>query len=158
MKIKGLFFAFLVSGCATGYYAQDFSGGYSEFRINPDSFMVTFKGNGYTPTQRVFQYVLLRASELTLQNGYRYFIVVSSMDQTSSYNYSNTYGDTSGSAEAYNTSNYTTAQFKGVTSSSTYSGRMVKPGTSINIKCFKENPGLDGAIDAQFYWDANSQE
>lgn len=148
-----------LTSCATGYHSQGFlGGGYSEITTNPDSFIVTFKGNGYTSQERALRYVLLRASELTIKNSYKYFVVVSSLDQTSSYKYSNTYADTSGSASTYAYSNYANTLVKGSGSSSTYSGVVVKPGTSIRIKCYKEKPQNDDAIDAEFYWKANKEE
>lgn len=148
-----------LTSCATGYHSQGFfGGGYSEIITNPDSFIVTFKGNTYTSQERALRYVLLRASELTIKNGYKYFVVISSLDQTSSYNYSNTHANASGSANIYTYSNHANAQGKGSGSSSTYSGVIVKPGTSIRIKCYKANPGIDDAIDAEFYWKANKEE
>ena len=35
-----------------------------------------FKGNGYTSKDKTFDFALLRSAELTLENGYRYFVVV----------------------------------------------------------------------------------
>ena len=146
MKLKFYFLIPLVivlGGCATGYQSKGFWGdGYTEIITAPDSYVVMFKGNQYTSSDKVLEYVLLRASELTLKNGYNYFIIISSADQTSSSNYSNTYaniyGNTSGSA-------------------STYSGTIVKPGSAIRIKCFKDRPQCEEAIDAKFYWETNSK-
>lgn len=148
-------FATVLAGCATGYHARGFSGGYSEVRTNPDSFLVSYNGNGYTSSEDVVRYVLLRASELTIKNGYRYFIVLSSSDQTSSYDYSNTYANASGSVDSYSYSNYSNSRVVGSASSSTYSGTVVKPGASIRIKCFNDVSQFDDSIDAQFYWDNN---
>ena len=148
-----------LTSCATSYQKQGLFGyGYSEIVTNPDSFIVTFKGNGHTSQERALRYVLLRASELTIKNDYKYFVVVSSIDQTSSYLYSNTQTDASGSASTYAYSNYANTQVKGSGSSTTYSGMVVKPGTSIRIKCYKEKPPTDDCIDAAFYWNANQEE
>lgn len=149
-------FAAAFSGCATGYCARGFRGGYSEIMVNPDSFVVTYSGNGFTSSEDAIRYTLLRASELTIQNGYNYFIILNSADRTSSENYSNTYENASGSAKAYNYSNYSSAQFNGSASSSTYSGTIVKPGMTISIKCFKDKFQYDDAIDARFYWEMNN--
>ena len=48
-------------------------GGFSEQRIAPDRFRVTFHGNEMTSRERVEGYLLYRAAELTLQNGYDSF-------------------------------------------------------------------------------------
>jgi hypothetical protein len=40
-------------GCATGYQAQGFTGGFDETQLSPNVYRVTFKGNGYTrPNER----------------------------------------------------------------------------------------------------------
>jgi hypothetical protein len=52
------------------------SGGYSETRIEPDRWRVDFAGNSMTSRERVEGYLLFRAAELTLQNGYDWFSIV----------------------------------------------------------------------------------
>jgi hypothetical protein len=51
-------------------------GGYSETRIEPDRWRVTFAGNAVTARETVEGYLLYRAAELTLQNGYDWFSMV----------------------------------------------------------------------------------
>ena len=51
-------------------------GGYSETRIEPDRWRVTFTGNTVTSRDTVEGYLLYRAAELTLQNGYDWFAMV----------------------------------------------------------------------------------
>jgi hypothetical protein len=55
---------------------QATSGGYSETRIEPDRWRVTFAGNSMTKRETVEGYLLFRAAELTLQNGYDWFAIV----------------------------------------------------------------------------------
>ena len=75
----------LLAGCSTHYQKQNmFGNGFSEMRTSPDSFIVTFKGNSYSKTARMMKYALRRASELTLENGYKYFKIVNTLD-TSNY-------------------------------------------------------------------------
>lgn len=52
------------------------SGGYSETRIEPDRWRVDFAGNSMTTRERVEGYLLFRAAELTLQNGFDWFSIV----------------------------------------------------------------------------------
>jgi len=141
--------------CATSYHSEGLTGGYCETTTAPDSFIVTFKGNGYTSSEKVMRYALRRASELTLENGYKYFIVTTSADQTSSYNYSNTQTNVHGSANSYGYSNYSNTQVNGYGSSSTYSGRVTKPAVSIAIKCYKTKPWKADVIDAKYYLENN---
>lgn len=52
------------------------SGGFSETQIEPNRFRVTFTGNSLTSRETVEGYLLFRAAELTVQNGYDWFSVV----------------------------------------------------------------------------------
>lgn len=72
----------LVAGCATETTYRPATGqgfsrtGYSERRIEPNRFLVTFAGNSVTPRDTVERYLFFRAAELTLQNGFDYFVMV----------------------------------------------------------------------------------
>ena len=44
--------------------------GYTESRIENDRYRIAFKGNSLTDRETVENYMLYRAAELTLQNGY----------------------------------------------------------------------------------------
>jgi len=52
------------------------SGGFTEQRIENNRYRVSFLGNSYTSRQRVETYLLYRAAELTLANGYDGFTIV----------------------------------------------------------------------------------
>ena len=51
-------------------------GGYSEQQIAPDRFRVKFHGNDLTARDRVEGYLLYRAAEVTIQNGYDWFRII----------------------------------------------------------------------------------
>ncbi|WP_203311166.1 MULTISPECIES: CC0125/CC1285 family lipoprotein [Sphingomonas] len=71
----------MVAGCATETTYRPATGqgfnrtGYSERRIEPDRFIVSFAGNSVTSRDTVERYLLFRAAELTLQNGFDYFVM-----------------------------------------------------------------------------------
>ncbi len=71
----------LVAACATetAYRPATGSGfyrtGYSDLRIEPNRYRVTFAGNTVTDRDVVERYLLFRSAELTLQNGYDYFVM-----------------------------------------------------------------------------------
>jgi hypothetical protein len=73
-----------LGGCTTATPYQPYRpesvsgvhGGYSEHRLAPDRFVVRFHGNALTPRDRVERYMLYRAAELTLQNGYDTFEIL----------------------------------------------------------------------------------
>jgi hypothetical protein len=125
---------FILSGCATKYQSIGITGGYTETRLGNNIFAVSFKGNGFTSRERTKDFTLLRSAELTLKNGYKYFIIKSSENYTRHSTYTtpthtningNVYGNT----------------FYG--STTTYGGRtynISKPVTNYTIICFKEKP------------------
>ena len=82
--LLGLFLAmFIIFGCATPYQRSGFRGGYSDFRIDSNTFKVQFKGNAYTPRETVEIYALYRCAEVTLEAGYDYFILLSERGEIS---------------------------------------------------------------------------
>lgn len=74
--------ALLVAGCAgkpTPYQPMSstsrIAGGYSETRLAADHFRVTVVGNTFTSRERVEASLLYRAAELTVQEGYQWFVI-----------------------------------------------------------------------------------
>lgn len=51
------------------------SSGYSEYRIEPGRYRITFRGGPGAPAQQVSDYALLRAADLALAEGYDWFRV-----------------------------------------------------------------------------------
>ena len=71
--------AALLAACATQtpYGPRDEYGyGFSETRIESDRYRVSFSGNSLTDRETVETYLLYRAAELTMQNGYDWFEIV----------------------------------------------------------------------------------
>ena len=64
----------LLSGCGTPY---GMIGRSSEVQLDPDSYRVSFSPYGYISWDLAYKLALLRCAELTIQNGYRYFGVLS---------------------------------------------------------------------------------
>ena len=68
-----------ITACATPTPYQPYrpgavvSGGFSEVRIGRDRIRVTFAGNSLTSRETVERYLLYRAAELTVENGYDWF-------------------------------------------------------------------------------------
>lgn len=124
-------------------------GGYSETQLSENIFQVYFRGNGYTSQERASDFNLLRSAEVTLENGYRYFIIVES--------------DKSSSLSTYTTpkTSYTTGNISisgnnatGTATTYTYGGQtflVSKPRALNTILCFKEKPEASVIIfDAEF--------
>ena len=73
--------ALLLAGCATETTYRPATGqgfsrtGYSDRMIEPGRFLVSFAGNSVTSRDTVERYLFFRAAELTLQNGYDYYLM-----------------------------------------------------------------------------------
>ena len=91
------FSVFLMSGCATGYHGSGFTGGYSETQLAEDVFRVSFRGNGFTSSERAADFTLLRSAELVQEHGYSYFVIVDESESVSRSTYT-TPTNTTGSA------------------------------------------------------------
>ncbi len=142
-------FAAVLTGCATAYQKQGFTGGFSETQLGENIFRVTFKGNAYTSRERVSDFTLLRSAELALENGFKYFIIVDSEKYTKTGTYTTpTTSYTTGSA--YGTGSYA----YGSATTTTTGGQTYfysKPRSSNTIIGFKEKPKIDGLVyDAEF--------
>jgi hypothetical protein len=139
----------LLSGCATTYKREGFSGGYSETKLGENIFQVSFRGNGYTSGERASDFSLLRSAELALENGFRYFVIVESGKDSnvSAYTTPST-SHTTGSASRYGNYAY------GSATTTTYGGQtyfISKPRATNMILCFKEKPVINGLVfDAAF--------
>ena len=71
------YFALVLSACATPYGKYGLTGGYTDSRIDENTFSISVDTNGFTNQQTTSMYGLYRAAELTVENGYDFFVVVS---------------------------------------------------------------------------------
>jgi len=92
--VAALGLAFVLTACATStpYQAAQGNGfGYADQRIEKDRYRVTFRGNSSTARETVENFLLFRAAEITLEQGYDHFIVVENDTEAKSY-FRNLYG------------------------------------------------------------------
>lgn len=66
---------FVVAGCATPYQPRGSSGGYAHTRLDTTVLRVEFDGNEVTPRDTVITYLLYRCAELSVEDGYDYFVI-----------------------------------------------------------------------------------
>lgn len=133
-------------GCQTPYQADSFRGGYSETKLNDSMYSVTFRGNGFTDEDTVNKYLLKRASELTLQNGYRYFAVIDSHENVEQYTHQSPTTYTNTDQGFYGSGQYSSYQsgtvFHGNTTTlDAYTNRII-------IKMFKTQSKDGNLLDA----------
>ncbi len=136
--------------CATPYQRQGMRGGFSDYPLDVDTYVVTFKGNGYTSRERVEMFVHYRCAELTLETGHDSFIVVDgrNADRLAAWT---TPGQATTTTNATVTG-YGNAAYGSAQSTTTYTPPTTtvirKPGQSVTVRMFKgEKP--DGAFDAK---------
>ena len=65
----------LFCGCSTPYQPKGALGGYSSHQLDDNNYRVIFKGNQYTKAKTVFDYLERRCAEITISEGYEYFII-----------------------------------------------------------------------------------
>lgn len=135
-------------GCATPYKSAGIMGGFSQRRLAEDMFRVNFRGNGYTSRERTQDFAMLRASELTLENGFKFFAVIDEENTTrvSTYTTSGT-AHTTGSA-------FVNGPFVTYSGHTTYDPPtthfIFKPRTGLLVRCFPEKPDGVYVFDAAF--------
>ena len=113
-KIIAVVMVAMLSACATPYGKYGIAGGYTDSRIDENTFSISVDTNGFTNQQTTSMHALYRAAELTSENGFDFFVIVSreknstsmamAMPGSSTSNTTvNTYGST---AYASTTTNY----------------------------------------------------
>lgn len=78
MKYFVVTLCLILSACTTPYGPNGLTGGYQDKKIDDDSYIVSFYGNGHTREQQVWNYWIYRCAELTKQKGYSFFTLETS--------------------------------------------------------------------------------
>jgi cell division septation protein DedD len=68
--------AALFAGCTTAYQPDGISGGYSDRTLTNNTVQVSFRGNRFTQPDTLHSYLLRRCAEVTMQDGFHYFVLV----------------------------------------------------------------------------------
>lgn len=167
--VLGMVVVIVFIGCPTRYQKTGATGGYSDARIDANTFLVEFHGNGFTSRQTVETYLLYRCAEVTVEAGYDFFVIVGGGVETNdSTNTTTTPGHfasstsgtatTSGSAMAFGNMATGSATTSGsATTTGTYTAPQTNTytitthGGSVRIKGFKGEKPTDNpnAYDAR---------
>jgi hypothetical protein len=138
----------LLSSCATSYQSTGFAGGYTDTQLAPDAFRIGFQGNGFTSSDRAQDFALLRAADVTLSHGFRYFGIVNEANSgTMSSITVPGQSYTSASVTGYGNSAYGTAVTTFVPPTSI---PIFKPKSGLLIRCFADRPEGAYVFDARF--------
>ena len=160
-----LLLVLFLSGCATPYQKYGLSGGYSDTQLQKDVFRVGFNGNAYVSKGTVQNYLLRRCAEVTIENGYDYFVIFEEENYAAQSSYTtptqttyqgSSYGSGTSSGHIYGRTIQSSGTYSGQTygTSTTYGGQTYhfsKPVSVCVIKCFKgEKPeNLPNTFDAK---------
>ena len=144
-KLTAICIALTLTACATPYGKYGLLGGFTDSRIDENTFSISVDTNGFTNQQTTSMHAMYRAAELTVENGYDYFVIANdSKNPTgmtmnmpgSSYTSINSFGNTATARTTYTPG---------------ASIPMVFPNSTLAIKSFKGNKPTDApnAYDAR---------
>ena len=115
----------VLAGCATEYdQTPNFLNGQLGVKgevIAPNAYAITARGNAFTNSATIHKYVLMKAAELTLQNGLDWFEVVDSSN------------DSRAQAFAFSGANVRQNSVFG----SSFAGAVILPGQTIQVRAHK---------------------
>ncbi len=154
----------VLSGCETPYQPNGLLGGYSDTELAPDLYRVVIRGDDIATFERIQDFALLRASELTLRHGFSYFAIINERNATSvssvtipghadttvqgnGQNSGNLYLNSNGASYSDTSSAYLNAQTT-YTPPQTY--HRFSPQTELLVKAFKTKPDGFFTFDAVF--------
>ncbi|HCQ9930471.1 hypothetical protein LDY95_02680 [Acinetobacter baumannii] len=133
MKIISLIPLILLTACATTYKSNGLAGGFEDTELSPGYYRISFRGNGFTSSERVNDFALLRASDLMLSKGCKSFQVLNGKD-TVHTSYVDLPRTTSTNANVYAYGNYATAN----ATTTTYGGGLQsvhRAKTTLDARC-----------------------
>lgn len=120
----------LVTGCATKYQDMGFTGGVAAEQITADTWRIRARGNAYTGSSTVQDYVLLKAAETTQQSGATHFQIISAADASRASTF-----------VSPGTSTTTVVGRQAFTTTSPASvDTVIKPGEDVYIRTLKQLP------------------
>lgn len=135
--------AVAVAGCATPYQSTNLGGGFgfSSMQLGENAFEVRFRGGAFDTHERTSDFALLRSAELTLEKGFKYFIVGNDENTQQTGVFTTPVWSSTTHSFAGSTTNYYGGD--------TYS--ISEPASRKVIVCFREKPDWAGPIyDARF--------
>ena len=123
--------AALLGGCATKYQDMGFTGGVTAEPVMTDVYRIVARGNGFASSDRVQDFVLMKAAETTLAAGCAYFVILEKNDRTNV-----AVGQTPGMVQTSVAGN---TAFTTYTPGATYN--IVKPGEALIIRVLRLSTG-----------------
>lgn len=92
----------VASGCATSYKSEGLGGGYTDMNLGGGRYRIDVSGNSFTSPKKVQNIAMVRAADLTIINGYQYFIIMDTKKNTKTdYNITPSYYSSSPQLHSY---------------------------------------------------------
>ena len=148
-KLAALCIALTLSACATPYGKYGLLGGFTDSRIDENTFSISVDTNGFTSQQTTSMQALYRAAELTVENGFDYFFIASGANNSTSMAMAMPGSSTSNTTvNAYGSTAYARTT---TTSTPTTIMPVVFPNSTLIVKAFKgaKPEGASNAYDAR---------
>ena len=134
-KLAAIFVALTLSACATPYGKYGLLGGFTDARIDDNTFSISVDANGFTTQQTTSIQALYRAAELTIENGFDYFFIADATKNSTSMAMAIPGSSTSNTTvNAYGSTAYARTT---TTSTPTVFMPVVFPNSTLIIKSFK---------------------
>ena len=147
-KIAAVCFALTLTACATPYGKYGLLGGFTDSRIDENTFSISVDTNGFTSQQTTSMQALYRAAELTVENGFDFFVVAIGANNSTSMAMAMPSSSTSNTTvNAYGSTAYARTT---TTYAPTTVMPVVFPNSTLIIKSFKgaKPEGVPNAYDA----------
>ena len=134
-KLAAVCIALALSACATPYGKYGLLGGFADARIDDNTFSISVDTNGFTSQQTTSMHALYRAAELTVENGFDFFVIASGENNSTSMAMAMPGGSTSNTTiNAYGS---TASARTSTTYAPTTVVPMTFPNSTLVIKSFK---------------------
>lgn len=120
----------LLGSCATAYQPMRETGGFYHQKVEENAYIIGFKGNGFTDSQRANDFAKLRAAEIGAKLGFTHFVIEGTLDKsrTQMVNMGST-TTTSGNVYGYGNP----ASFYGTSRTTSNTMPVYKPGVEFGV-------------------------
>ena len=148
-KLAAVLMVATLSACATPYGKYGLLGGFTDSRLDENTFSISVDTNGLTSQQTTSMHAFYRAAEITVENGFDYFAIVSDANNPTSMAMTMPGGSTSNTT--INTYGSTAYGRTTTTYAPTTVVPVVYPNSTLIIKSFKgaKPEGAANAYDAR---------
>ena len=114
-------------------------GGVGEVQINDSMYRIIARGNGFTDSEQVHDFVLLRASEIAISRGYKGFVITGETDRNRTDQFATSGRATTNTAIVNGIATSTTS-YRPPQTTTTY-----KPGTAVEVTLVQSG-GMDARM------------